>query len=285
MSNTLAHKPTPPSLAAMLCLYKNNVGSEVEEALRSAFDSQELAPVQLIVVFDGPVPDDVKEVINRFSENHNVKRIIHNECKGHGAARSAALNACEYEWIAIIDADDISMSNRFSSLLELAEAHPEAAVIGGGLIEFQLKNGERVLGSELSYPHSPADVRQYIAKRSPIAQPTSILRVAAVKEVGNYQHWYNNEDYHLWIRLVAAGYELWNVPHSVLWFRTNSDLFARRGGFRYWLNEARLQVFSYHQGTTTIGKLFFGVLIRFIVQVVMTTQLRKLFYTKMLRKI
>ena len=284
MTDILPQVSAPASFAAMLCLYRNNVASEVEDALRSAFDEQDQPPAQLIAVFDGPVPDEVMAAMDRFSETHDVKRVVHAECKGHGAARSAALDACDHEWIAIIDADDISMPNRFSSLLALAAAHPDAAVIGGGLIEFHDKNNEKIYGAELSYPHSPADVRKYIASRSPIAQPTSMLRVAAIKDVGNYQDWYNNEDYHLWIRLVTAGYDLWNVPHPVLWFRTNPDLFARRGGFRYWLNEARLQVFSYRNGTTTVGKLFVGVTVRFIVQVVMTNGMRELFYQKVLRK-
>ena len=43
--------------AAMLCLYSKNIAAEVEEALVSAFDRQSYPPSQLIVVYDGPIPD------------------------------------------------------------------------------------------------------------------------------------------------------------------------------------------------------------------------------------
>lgn len=285
MSSIPSNAGTDHAFAAMLCLYKNNDASEVEAALRSAFDDQDLAPSQLIAVFDGPVPADVEEVINQIALTHDVKRVVHDVCKGHGQARSAAIEACTHDWIAIVDADDISMPNRFRDLFEIVAAYPESAVIGGGLVEFHIEQGNRVLGSEVKYPETPENVRRYLASRSPIAQPTSILRVAAIQEVGNYQDWFNNEDYHLWIRLVTAGYELRNVPQPVLWFRTNPDLFARRGGFRYWMNEVRLQTFSLRSGTTTFGRLLFGATVRFIVQVVMPNRAREFFYKRILRKL
>lgn len=273
------------NFAAMLCLYRNNIAAEVEEALVSAFDNQILPPSQLIVVFDGPVSSDVVAVIDRFAQQNDVVRVVFDECFGHGAARAAAINACKYDWVAIIDADDVSMPHRFDRLFELAIRNPESAVIGGGLIEFELVGGEKVFGHTVTYPAASDEVRRYLAIRSPIAQPTSILRVAAIKAVGNFQHWFNNEDYYLWIRLVSAGYDLLNVPEPVLWFRTNPNLFVRRGGARYWWNEVRLQFFSYRKGVTTLGRLLSGAIIRFVVQVVMPANLRAFFYARVLRKL
>ena len=273
------------SFAAMLCLYRNNIASEVEEALSSAFDFQILPPSQLIAVFDGPVPDDVINVVDRFAQDHDVKRLGFEVSQGHGAARAAAVDACTHDWIAIIDADDVSMPHRFDRLFELAIRNPVSAVIGGGLIEFEVEGGEKVFGHTVNYPVTSKEVRRYLALRSPIAQPTSILRIAAIKEVGNYQYWFNNEDYYLWIRLASAGYELLNVPEPVLWFRTNPNLFIRRGGAKYWWNEVRLQFFSYRKGVATLGRFLSGVVIRFVVQVVIPANLRALFYKRVLRKL
>ena len=82
-----------PEFAAMLCLYRNNDAEEVRSALRSAFDEQSYPPVQLIAVFDGPVPAAVSQVIEEFEATHPVLRIVHPECRGHGPARAAAIDA------------------------------------------------------------------------------------------------------------------------------------------------------------------------------------------------
>jgi len=271
--------------AAMLCLYNKNVAAEVEEAVFSAFGNQTYPPSQLIVVYDGPIPDNVAAIIDVFSQHNDVVKIIFDHCRGHGAARAAAVSVCKYNWIAIIDADDISMPHRFEKLLDIVARFPQAAVIGGGFVEFEVENGAKTLGHTVNYPVTAQEVRRYLANRSPIAQPTAMLRVAAVKAVGNYQHWFNNEDYYLWIRLASAGYQLLNVSEPLIWFRTNPNLFARRGGVRYWWNEVKLQYFSYESGITTLGRLLSGALIRFIVQVLMPTKLRALFYKRLLRKI
>ena len=269
----------------MLCLYAGNKAAEVEEALESAFLKQNLPPEMLIVVFDGPVDDAVTEVIDRFAATHETRRIVHQTCQGHGLARAAAIAACDHDWIAIIDADDVSLPDRFRTLINHARAHPDAAVIGGGLTEFHDTAGERVLGAQRDFPESPEDVRRFLASRSPVAQPTAILRTKAIREVGNYQTWYGNEDYHLWIRLVAAGFEIRNVADTVLLFRTNPALYGRRGGLRYWLSEVRLQLFSYKNGTTTFGRLVLGGAARFVVQVLMPQKLRAVFYQRILRKL
>ena len=70
--------------AAMLCLYNKNIAAEVEEALVSAFDRQSYPPSQLIVVYDGPISDGVDSVIERFSRDNDVIKIVFDQCKGHG---------------------------------------------------------------------------------------------------------------------------------------------------------------------------------------------------------
>ena len=274
------------AFGAMLCLYRGNTASEVNEALASAFDQQTLPPAQLIAVFDGPVSQDVVEVIDRYSEIHDVVRVRFESCRGHGAARAAAIEVCNHEWIAIIDADDVSAPNRFQVLFDCALSQPHTAAIGAGYVEFEVdSNGVKVFGQSVRLPEEPDAVRRYIALRSPVAQPTAILRVSAVRAVGNYQHWFRNEDYYLWIRLVSAGFQIRNVPDQLLWFRKTSNLITRRGGFKYWWSEVQLQLFSYRIGTTTLSYLVVGSVLRFIVQVLMPVQLRSLFYSKLLRNL
>lgn len=272
------------SFCAMLCTYKNNVASEIELALNSAFVEQSYPPAELIVVKDGPIPDDVANVIGDFEEKFPIRYVVFPECRGHGPARSAAIEICDHDWIAIIDADDISAPDRFESLLAVISEYPKTAVVGGGLTEFSENKGTLEYGATVFYPERPEEVKQYIGSRSPVAQPTSILRVEAIRAVGGYQEWFNNEDYHLWIRLIAAGYDIRNVPKSLLDFRVDPSLYRRRGGVIYWWNEVKLQIYSYRLGCTTFGKLITGALVRFAVQVLMPGRIRQAFYQRVLRK-
>ncbi|MEN8952616.1 glycosyltransferase [Planktotalea arctica] len=272
------------AFSALICLYHKNDPDEVRAALESAIIDQDHPPSELVAVFDGPVSRQIEAVIDEMTQYVGVKKVYFAENRGHGPARAAGIDHTSYEWSAVIDADDISLPDRFSQLFAAAAMFPQAAVIGAGLTEFHETPDGRQVGSTRFYPQSPEETTAYLQTRSPVAQPTAIVRVAAIQQVGNYQSWYNNEDYHLWIRLTVAGYEIRNIPTSVLLFRTSPDLYARRGGFIYWLNEARLQRYSLSQGTTTWPRMILGVSLRFVVQVLLPNALRESFYRKCLRK-
>lgn len=269
--------------SALLCLYRNNDHDEVQDAINSAFMNQTMPPTELVVVFDGPVPEKVEAVINTFAKKNSTQIIRFKENRGHGPARAAGVEASRYEWVAIIDSDDVSMPHRFESLIQEIKCHPDLAVVGGGLTEF-IKTEEGIeLGAVRIFPASHKDVSQFMKMRSPVAQPTCMLRRAAVLEVGNYHSWFNNEDYHLWIRLVAAGFKIHNVSESILLFRVSPDIYLRRGGFKYWWNEVRLQAFSLRQGTTTLMRFLPGACLRFVIQVLLPNKLRASFYKRILR--
>jgi len=269
--------------SAIICLYRNNDASEVRVALESAILNQSYPPSELVAVFDGPTPHDVEDVVDEMALYLPIQKVRFAENRGHGPARAAGIEAVMYEWAAMIDADDISFSNRFEHLLAAINEFPEAAVIGGGMIEFYDTVDGRIMGAPRVFPKTPQEIRRVLQTRSPVAQTTAMLRVAAIRTIGNYQFWFNNEDYHLWIRLIKAGYDIHNIPQPVVLVRTSHDMYRRRGGLRYWWNEVRLQLFSFNQGTTTFWRFLFGSGLRFIVQVLMPGHFRKMFYRKFLR--
>jgi glycosyltransferase involved in cell wall biosynthesis len=277
-------KSSYPPFSAMICLYKNNDAKEVYDALHSAFVDQDCPPTELVAVLDGPVPDAVMESVDQFLDKTEVKKVQLEKNMGHGVARATAIENSSYPWMAIIDADDISAKDRFSSLVDVIIKHPETAVVGGGYTEFTDDGTGRVIGKQRMLPASPEGVRQCMQKRSPVAQATAMLRVDAIKDVGNYQHWYNNEDFYLWIRLVSRGYDIRNVEKSLLLVRTTPDFYDRRGGLKYWKNEMALQKFSLSSGTTTGVQFILGGILRFMVQVAMPGKVRTAFYNKFLRQ-
>ncbi len=272
------------SFAAMICLYKNNIDSEVKTAIESSFFDQTIPPKALYVVQDGPISEDVAQVIEGFKENLNITEIKFDKNQGHGKARAAAVKACNYEWLAVIDSDDISLPNRFESLLTIIHKHQDVSVVGGALYEFEGAPNDENSRVLRQYPTEPELIKKMMRTRCPIAQPTSILKVKDILAVGNYQSWYQNEDYHLWIRIIASDYTIRNTDDPVLLFRTNPDLYKRRSGLKYWYNEVRLQYYSLTKKTTSIGQFAFGACVRFFVQVMLPNSLREQFYKMVLRR-
>ncbi len=56
------------------------------------------------------------------------------------------------------------------------------------------------------------------------------------------------EDYYLWVRLLKAGYKGKNIQESLVFARTGEDMYARRGGKKYFINGLKGRKAIYHAG-------------------------------------
>ncbi len=114
-----------------MSVYKGDNAVYFKEALESVF-SQTRQPDELVLVVDGPVGEDINNVIKEFEFNYNffiVKRLEKNS--GHAIARQTGLEAAQFEYVAIMDSDDIAMPDRFEKQMSFLETHPEVDALGG----------------------------------------------------------------------------------------------------------------------------------------------------------
>ena len=115
------------------------------------------------------------------------------------------LAACEHEIVARMDADDVSVPDRFEKQLPVIEAG--ADIVGCGLLEFGT-SVEDVVGRRTP-PTDPDEIRRVIRFRDPFNHPTVVYRRSAVQAAGGYTDMALMEDYLLFARMVdgrrAAG--------------------------------------------------------------------------------
>lgn len=68
---------------------------------------------------------------------------------------------------------------------------------------------------------------------------TVMYRKDAIIAVGNYKHLPSFEDYDLWLRLIASGYECRNMDKVLVLARIGNGLMERRSGWKYISSEAK----------------------------------------------
>ena len=123
--------------SVVISVYKNDKAADFDVALRSITTEQTVKPNEVILVVDGPVPGEIDWVIRKYEEmNINLKVIRFAENQGHGNARRAGTASCTNEIVAIMDADDISVNDRFEKQLSVFEKDESIDVVGGNITEF-----------------------------------------------------------------------------------------------------------------------------------------------------
>lgn len=254
-----------------MCVY----GGDNPQWFTSAVESilhQTVPPSEVVLVVDGPVPEELDIVIRKYEENLLFHVIRLPENQGHGNARRTGLAACRYPLVAIMDADDISVPQRFEKQLSAFAANPRLDIVGGNIAEF-VGTPENVVGKRI-VPETDSAIKQYMKTRCPMNLVTVMFRKASVEQVGGFMDWYCEEDYYLWLRMAQAGMRFANVPDILVQVRVGEDMYRRRGGWKYFRSEARLQTYMLDHKIIGLATFSTNIVKRLIVQVLLPNRIR-----------
>ena len=201
-----------------------NCGSTLPEALDSLY-AQTYQDFKIILCEDGS-KDDTYVVAKQYADKYDNILLIRNE-KNMGL--NYTLNRClEYadtEYCARMDGDDISLPTRFEQEIKFLDEHPEYAIVSCPMIFFD-ESGDYMTSKAIEKPQ-PRD----FAKGSPICHAPCMVRTKAYKKVGGYsvdRKLLRMEDYHLWIKMYAAGYRAFNLQEALYKMRDDENAYKRR---------------------------------------------------------
>jgi len=225
-----------PKVSVVMSVYNG------ERFLRQAVDSifnQTFTDFEFIVVNDGST-DGTAEILSGYAEADPRLRVITQENKGLIKSLNRAIGAANGEYIARMDADDISMPERLAVQVRWLDTHPQIAVLGTRYSEIDedgkaVRCGNRYVGSAL------VERALLQGNSSVFCHGAVMFRRACFEHVGGYREQFENaaEDYDLWLRM-AEHYELDNVAETLYQHRLRLDSLS----FEYFLPYQRGATFA-----------------------------------------
>lgn len=268
-------RETPFSV--LLSLYKKEKPEYLKEALDSIF-SQTVKSDDVVLVEDGLLPKELEDVVCNYERLHPELHVVRFEKnRGLGVALNEGLQYCKHEIIARADTDDINRPDRFERQLKVLVEHPEYALVSSWIDEFI--DTPKNVRSQRRLPEKPEDIYNYGKHRCPVNHPAAMYRRDAVEKVGGYQTDLFPEDYYLWMKMLKAGCEFYNIQDSLLYFRYNPETIKKRGGWKYAIDEAKTQWKAYHYlRYLSLTDFCFNVSIRFVTRII-PSPLRRLIYS------
>lgn len=266
--------------SVLLSLYIKEKPNYLRQSLDSIFN-QTLVPSEVILVKDGPLTDELNIVVTEYVTKYKVLKVVSlNENQGLGKALNEGLKYCTYDLVARMDTDDIAKYDRFEKQMFIFDKFPEVDVVGAWIEEFE--NSVSNVLSIRKVPETHEAIHKFAQCRCPINHPVVMFRKKAVICAGGYQHFPLFEDYYLWMRMLMNGARFYNIQESLLFFRISSDMFKRRGGWKYACDELRFQNIMRKIGFISLSMFLRNVYCRFTMRV-LPNMVRKLLYNKLLR--
>lgn len=204
-----------PRISVVLPVF-NAVGS-VERAVGS-IRAQTWPDWELVVVDDGST-DGTREVLRTLAGQEKRLVLLEREHAGVVAAANAGIAAARGEFVARMDADDVSHPERLAEQVALLERDASLGV-ASCLVEF---GGDRVARAGyalhvdwLNGLVTPEEVARGRFTEQPVANPSVVWRRELAARHGVFREGDFPEDYELWLRWLDAGVRIAKVPRVLL---------------------------------------------------------------------
>ena len=220
-----------PPYSVLMSVYAKDRAAWFEEAIE-CMANQSWPPEEILIVEDGPIPEELHCVEEACMNRHPgvIRRMALEKNVGLGKALHAGVEKCACEWIARMDADDVSDLTRCEKELRAAQ-EKNADMVGCDCTEFT-ESVDHTMAYRL-FPESHEELIRFSRRRTPFCHPAVMMQKSAVLKAGNYQSVHLLEDYDLFVRMLARGAVGCTVKEILFHVRVSEDFYSRRGGLRY----------------------------------------------------
>lgn len=200
-----------------------------ESTLRNALDSlytQTYDDFQIIICDDGSV-DKTQNILAEYQKKYDNITVLVNETNlGLNATLNKCLKYVNTPYVARMDGDDIALPDRFKTQVEFLDEHSEYAFVSTAMIAFDEHGDFKTFRK----PEGAPDINSFI-KGTPFYHAPVMVRKDAYDAVGGYSvdsRLLRVEDYHLWIKMYAAGFKGYNFSDVYYKMRDDRNALGRR---------------------------------------------------------
>ena len=124
-------------------------------------------------------------------------------------------------YIAILDADDVARNDRLEKQFNFLENNLDYSILWSNI---NIINENWKVSWSRKYPKYNGEVTNTICKKSPLAQPASMIRKTSLEKIGNYNEDFERcQDYELWFRFFDQWFKIWNIQENLLNYRVFSE--------------------------------------------------------------
>jgi glycosyltransferase involved in cell wall biosynthesis len=195
-----------PKLSVLMTVY--NGMPYLPKAVDSIL-SQDFTDFECILVDDGST-DETSTYFKQLSDPRVL--ILSQENGGTAAASNFGLSRCRGEYLARMDADDITLPTRFGKQVRFLDENPAVGILGTQLACM----GECRTGKSLNLPCSNATIRQSLLKgKHALCHPTLMMRTQLLREIGGYWKLRLIDDWDMMLRMteITQAHNLNEVLH------------------------------------------------------------------------
>jgi len=194
--------------------------------IRQAIDGclLQTQPPEEIVVVDDASFDGSFTILDEYARAGKI-RLIHNETRqGKPESINRVFDTAKTKYVALLDADDVPMPNRFERQFAFMEAHPQVGC-SSSFVRYINAHGKKIANGVLNLL-GEEDLKNYMTGGEPFGLfcPGVIIRTEVLKNPAirfRPQFW-PADDIELWNRIAESGWQVLAQPEFLTQYRVHS---------------------------------------------------------------
>jgi hypothetical protein len=200
------------SVVMVVCNVERFLAEAIESILKQTFREFEF------VIVDFGSTDRSKTIVSAYAAKDNRIKLHEIPHCGLAEARNAGCFLAQGKYIAIMDADDVSLPERLMWEVEFMERHPQVGLVGGAREWIDATGRSLFINGDEA---EDQEIKAALAVRCALSQPTVLIRREAFASVGGYRAAFApSEDYDLWLR-ITEHFQCANLKQVVLKYRVH----------------------------------------------------------------
>ena len=240
-----------PKVSVIMGVYNSANKQMLVDAIESILN-QSYEDFEFIICDDGSTDDTYVFLKEYIKKDKRCKLIKNNKNCGLAYSLNHCLSVAKGEYIARMDADDISEQTRFEEEVKFLQENSDYSIVGTAINLFD----EKGIFSKKILPEKPSKYNMLM--NAPFVHPSVMIRALALKKIGGYRvakETKRCEDYDLWMRMFAAGEKGYNIPKVLFNYREDRISYKKRK-YKYRIDEAKVR----YKGFKMLGLLPKGYL-------------------------
>ena len=219
-----AHRPRPtrttgrtaaqPRISVVMAVY--NAAPFLRDAVSSIL-AQTCDDFELIVVDDASTDSSV-DVLESFSDSR-IRFIAHPSHQGPSLSRNDAIAVARGEYVAIMEADDISSPRRLAAQVRFLDSHPDVGLVGCSIYDNIDVDGSVLYTSRLAEDNET--IHEMLLEKWCFLHPSIMFRKEVIDRVGAYRSQFDPAEDHDFILRVLDHYKAENLSEKLVSYRIN----------------------------------------------------------------
>lgn len=202
-----------PAISVVMPAYnaQEYIGEAIQSILNQTFTNFEL------LIIDDASTDRTLLLIRQYQKKDPRIRVTVNKTNLQIAGSlNKLIKLVRSEFIARMDADDISFPDRLRLQYKLIKENNKIGVVGADMI---IINKDGIPFSKREYPEHNKELKKVMFRYSPFAHPVVMFRKKVFEEFGGYNvDMVPCEDIDLWFR-IGTKYQFASIPKTLLSYR------------------------------------------------------------------